>query len=147
MPAANHSAKLAETVMQALLGCAPVTGLVGARIYSGRAAQGSALPRLIWHEIASTPEHCHDSASSGDAGIENTIMQFDIEARTLSGCRALADEISACLSGATVSGTALLQACFRESGGYAQPLDQLTGDGMTEAHRLSVDYRILWRDA
>ena len=148
MPTTNHSANFAAALQAALADAVALSALIGARLYSGRAAQGSDLPRLIWHEISSLPDHCHDSATSSDAGIESTIVQFDCEARTLSGCRAVADAISAALDGAVIAGDdAILQACFRESGGRAQALDHLTGDGVTEAHRLSVDFRILWRDA
>lgn len=152
MPAVNHSAKMATSLMVAMKAHGALTALIGAgaacRLYSGRAAQGSALPRVVWHEITSTPEHTHDSATTADPGMEDTIVQFDIEARHLSGCRAVADAISEALNGAKPGGAAAdLQAAFRESGGFAQPLDYQTGDGITEAHRLSVDYRIIWRDA
>lgn len=152
MPTVNHSANLATSLMVALKAHAALTALIGSgsacRLYSDRAAQGSALPRVIWHEITSTPEHTHDSATSDDAGIEDSIIQFDIEDRKLSGCRAVADAISEALNGAKLGGAAAdIQAAFRESGGFAQPLDHQTGDGVTEAHRLSVDYRLLWRDA
>ena len=152
MPTINHSVNLAVSLMVALKAHAALTALIGSgndcRLYSGRAAQDSTLPRVIWHEITSTPDHTHDSATSDDAGIEDTIVQFDIEARSLSGCRAVADAISSALNGASPGGaSADIQAAFRESGGFAQPLDHQTGDGITEAHRLSVDYRLLWRDA
>ena len=80
--------------------------------------------------------------------MEDTIVQFDIEARRLSECRSVADAISEALNGASPGGAAAdIQAAFRESSGFAQPLDHQTGDGITEAHRLSVDYRLIWRDA
>ena len=152
MPTINHSVNLAVSLMVTLKAHAALTALIGSgndcRLYSGRAAQDSALPRVIWHEITSTPDHTHDSATSDDAGIEDTIVQFDIEARRLSECRSVADAISGALNGASPGGaSADIQAAFRESGGFAQPLDHQTGDGITEAHRLSVDYRLLWRDA
>ena len=152
MPTVNHSANLATSLMVTLKAHAALTALIGAgtlaRLYSGRAEQGSALPRVIWHEITSTPEHTHDSATTADPGMEDTIVQFDIEARALSGCRAVADAISEALNGASPGGAAAdIQAAFRESSGFAQPLDHQTGDGVTEAHRLSVDYRLIWRDA
>ena len=148
MPTINHSANLATALTAALSAAGALTAIVGTRIYAGRAAQKSALPRIIWHEISSQPQHCHDSATSSDPGTEDTIIQFDCEARTLTGCRAIADAIGEAINGATISGAAaLLQGCFRESGGFAQAMDHQTGDGVTEAHRLSVDYRILWRDA
>lgn len=148
MPTVNHSAKLAVSLMAALGAHGALTALVGTRIYGGRAAQGSPLPRVVWHEISSVPEHAHDSATTTDPGIEDTIIQFDVEARTLSGCRAVADAIGEALNGASPGGAAAnIQAAFREGGGFAQPLDHDSGDGEHEAHRLSVDYRILWRDA
>jgi hypothetical protein len=152
MPAVNHSVKMATSLMVALKAHGALTALIGVgtacRLYSGRAAQGSALPRVIWHEITSTPEHTHDSATTSDPGIEDSIVQFDVEGRTLSGCRAVADAISEALNGAKPAvGVADIQAAFRESGGFAQAMDYQTGDGVTEAHRLSVDYRLMWRDA
>ncbi len=152
MPAVNHSVKMATSLMVAMKAHGALTALIGAgtacRLYSGRAAQGSTLPRVIWHEITSTPEHTHDSATTSDPGIEDSIVQFDIEARALSGCRAVADAISEALNGAKPAvGVADIQAAFRESGGFAQAMDYQTGDGVTEAHRLSVDYRLMWRDA
>ena len=148
MPVSNHSAKLAASLMAALGAHAALTALVSTRIYGGRAAQGSALPRVIWRDISSVSEHTHDSATTSDPGIEDTIVQFDCEARTLSGCRAVADAIAEALNGASPGGaTADIQASFKEGGGFAQPLDHDSGDGVHEAHRYSVDYRILWRDA
>lgn len=148
MPAVNHSANLMTSLVAALKAHAPLFSLTGSRIFGGRAAQGSPLPRIVFHEISTNGDHQHDSGTTADAGVDDTIIQFDCEARTLSGCREVADAIGGALNGATgTDGPAELQACFRESGGYAQPLDEDTGDGVTESHRLSVDYRILWRDA
>ncbi len=147
MPTVNHSVKMVTTLRAALIAHAGIAALVGARIYGGRAQQGSALPRIIFHEIASTSEHTHDSATTTDPGIEETVIQFDCEGRTLSDARAVADTISEAINGAMIPGPpAHLQACFKDSNGFAQPLDLATGDGITEAHRFSVDYRILWRD-
>jgi hypothetical protein len=147
MPTVNHSVNFATSLQAALLAAVGLSALISARLYAGRAAQGSALPRVIWHEISSLPDHCHDSATSDDPGIEDTLVQFDCEGRTLSACRTVADAISEALNGATITGDqALLQGCFRESGSLSQAMDHLSGDGVTEAHRLSVTYRFLWRD-
>ena len=148
MPTINHSAKLAVSLMATLGAHAALTDLVASRIYGGRAAQGSPLPRIVWHDISSVSDHTHDSATTSDPRIEDTIVQFDCEARTLSGCRAVADAIAEALNGASPGGAAAdIQAAFKESGGFSQPLDHDSGDGVHEAHRYSVDYRILWRDA
>ncbi len=152
MPTINHSAKLATSLLALLKAHGALTALVGSgdscRIYGGRAAQNSAFPRVIFHEIFQGGDHQHDSATSADAGVAETIIQFDVEARTLSGCRAVADAIAECLDGASPGGTpANIQAIFREGGGGAQVMDHDTGDGVAEAHRLLTDYRIIWRDA
>lgn len=148
MPAVNHSAKLITTLRAALVAHAAIASQVAERIYGGRAPQGSDLPRIIFHEIASNSEHQHDSATNSDPGTEETIIQFDCEGRTLSAARAVADAIAEALNGAIIPGPpAHLQGCFKEGNGFVQPLDIQTGDGITEAHRLSVDYRILWRDS
>ncbi|MES2706078.1 MAG: DUF3168 domain-containing protein [Verrucomicrobiota bacterium] len=148
MPAVNHSANLAVSLVAVLRNHAPLAALVGARIFGGMAAQGSAMPRIIFHEISSNNDHQHDSATTEDPGIDETLIQFDCEARTLSAARAVTDAIAGVLNGAAPGGSpADLQGCFREPGGFAQPMDRDTGDGVAEAHRISVTYRILWRDA
>lgn len=152
MPAVNHSANLAASIRNALRAYAPMTALVGfgasARIYGGMAQQGSALPRIIFHEIAGTTDHTHDSATTTDPGIEETVIQFDCEARTLSECRAVADVLAAVFNGASPGGSpASIEASFKESGGFAQPMTYDSGDGVAESHRWLVDYRFLWRDA
>lgn len=151
MPTVNHSAKLAASIVAALAARAPLTALVGTRIFGGMAQQGSPLPRVIFHEIASTTDHQHDSATTSDPGIEETVIQFDCEARTLSGCRAVADAIAEVFNGARPGvigiGGADIQASFKDSGGFAQNMDHDSGDGVTESHRWLVDYRFLWRDA
>ena len=146
MPTVNHSAKLAAT-LTALLAASPASALVAARIYAAHAPQASALPRVVWHEIASMPSHCHDSATTSDPGLEETVIQIDIEGRTLTACRAVADAIAVSLDGGTYLGVAHILAGFRETSGSAQALDYSTGDGEAEAYRLSIDYRLLWRDA
>lgn len=144
----NHSANLITAVYAVLTSNADLSALVGSRIYGGRAAQGSALPRIIFHEISNVAEALHDTFTSNDPGIDDTVLQFDCEGRTLTDARAVADALSDVLHGViSNSADAEIQGAFRESGGFAQPLDYLTGDGVTEAHRLSVDFRFLWRDA
>ena len=147
MPTVNHSAKLAAAIMTALIGDTALSAIAGSRIYAGRAAQGSALPRIVWHGISTVSDHSHNSATTSDAGIDDSLVQFDCEARTMTGCHALTDALAAVLDGAAIHGGAAdLQACFRESGGFSQPMDLDTGDGVTEAHRISTTYRFLWRD-
>lgn len=147
MPAVNHSAKLAAAIVAAMRAHGDLSALVSTRIYGGIAAQGSALPRVIFHEISSVTDYSHDSASSTDPGVEDSIIQFDIEALTLSGCRSVADAIAGLFGGARITGaTANIQGAFRESGGFAQPLAYDSGTSVTEAHRVSVDYRFLWCD-
>ena len=152
MPAINHSAKLAQSVVTLLKAHANLTALIGAgslaRLYGGRAVQGSPLPRVIFHEITHTSEAQHDSATASDPGVDVSVLQFDCEARTLSGARAVADAIAEVFNGGAPGGSpADIQASFRDSGGFAQPMDHQAGDGVTEAHRISVDYRFLWKDA
>lgn len=141
MPAVNHSAKLAAT-LTAWLGT-----LAGGRVYCGRAPQGSPLPRIVWHEIVTTRDHAHDSGTTADAGVEDTVVQFDCEARTPTECRALADVLASLADGGTYSGPAIIQGGFRETGGAVEALDYATGDGMAEAYSISTDYRFFWRDA
>ena len=152
MPTVNHTAKLAASIVTLLKAHAALTALIGAgslaRLYSGRAVQGSALPRVIFHEISHVSEAQHDSATASDPGVDDSIVQFDIEARSLSGARAVVDAIAEVFNGAAPGGSpANIQASFRESGGFAQPMDYQVGDGVTEAHRISVDYRFRWKDA
>lgn len=148
MPTVNHSAYFAAALHAALTTHAPLTALVATRIYSGLAPQASALPRIIWHDITSTSDHEHDSATSDDPGTEESVVQFDIEARTMSDCRTITDALAGLLNGASIQGeTADLQGCWKDSNGFAQPLDYDTGDGVGEGHRLSIDYRFRWRDA
>ena len=89
MPTVNHSAYFAAALHAALTAHAPLAALVSTRIYSGLAPQGSALPRIIWHDITSASDHEHDSATSDDPGTEESVVQFDIEARTMSDCLSL----------------------------------------------------------
>lgn len=147
MPTINHSAKFAKALTSALAGHAALTALVSTRIFCGLAAQGSALPRIIWHDITSTTEHTHDSATTSDPGCEESVVQFDIEARTPSGCRAVADDLAELLNGASLThADALIQGAFKDSNGFSQAIEH-DSDGTGEGHRLSVDYRFLWRDA
>lgn len=151
MPSVNHSARLAASLITAMRGSSALTALVGsgssARIYGGMAVQGASLPRVIFHDVSTLNSHTHDSATTSDAGIDESIVQFDCEARTLSIARQVVDEISALLNGAIITGgSATIQASFRDSGGFSQPMAYDSGDGVAEGHRISVDYRIFWKD-
>lgn len=151
MPTVNHSSKLISSIVAAIKGNATVTALIGsgssARVYGGRAAQNSALPRIILHEISTTDDYQHDSATSTDPGITDSVIQFDCEGRTMTAARSVVDALAGLFGGAAItSTTAHIQAGFRESGGFSQPLDYDSGDGEDEAHRISTDFRFLWRD-
>jgi hypothetical protein len=147
MPTINHSAKFAKALTAALTGHAALTDLVSTRIYCSLAAQGSALPRIVWHDITSTSDHSHDSATTSDPGCEESVVQFDIECRTPSDCRAVADALASLLNGASLTHPdALIPGVFKDSNGFSQSLEHDT-DGTGEGHRLSVDYRFFWRDA
>jgi len=151
MPTINHSVKLISAIIAAIKGNAAITALIGsgasARLYGGRAAQNSALPRIIFHEISTTDDYQHDSGTSTDAGITESVIQFDAEGRTLTAARGLVDALAALFSGATItSATAHIQAGFRESGGFSRPLEHDSGDGEKESHRISSDFRFLWKD-
>jgi hypothetical protein len=148
MPAVNHSAKLAARLVAVLAASAPLSALVGSRVFGGLAPERSPLPRIIFHEISTVRDHQHDSATATDAGVDETLMQFDIEAGTPSAARAVSDALAETLDGAAFPGPpADLQACFRDAGEFGQPLDYDTGNGVAAAHRYSVTYRILWRDS
>lgn len=156
MPAVNHSANLFVTLVAALKGHAALVALIGAgaaaRLFAGRAAQGSALPRVIFHEISVVEDYTHDSATAADSGLTHTIVQFDCEGRTATAARAVMDTINEVLGGATIAGArpgvapANVQASFRESGGFGQDLAYDSGDGVAEGHRLSSSFKLIWRD-
>jgi hypothetical protein len=121
---------------------AAITALVGQRIYPGQAPQGAALPTILYHEIARPTEYTQDGFTHGVA-----VIQFDIDGRTATECRNIAEQLFNRLSGlSVVQGSTQFEGVFHDGAEFTSVSESLT-QGTTQAHRLSVDYRIQFRSA
>jgi len=125
-----------------LTGSAPITALVGSRIYASQAPQGAALPTLIYHVIAAPTEHTHDGH-----GLSEAIIQFDIDATTPTSARAVADTLADLIDGKRlIEGATNFEAIFHDGNEFTSVAESLT-QGTTQTHRLTVHYRFLHQPA
>jgi hypothetical protein len=123
-------------------GIAGLAALVGGRIYASQPPQGAPLPTLTVHVIASPTDYTHDGH-----GLDETVVQLDIDAATQTACRDVADAVLDGIGGKTITaGGTDFEAIFHDGVEITSVSDSLV-PGTTQAHRLSVDYRLLHRPA
>ncbi len=126
---------------QSLLKSLPaLTNKVGNRIYSGQAPQGVPLPTLIWNIIAAPSDYTHDGHA-----LEEVLIQFDMDGTTQTQCREVADALRGGLSGKRSQQSVTdFEAIFHDGNEFTTVNESVT-EGTTQTHRLTIDYRILWR--
>jgi Protein of unknown function (DUF3168) len=125
---------------QAIL--ASCSGPAGNRIYGSQAPQGTPLPAIVWHVIISLSDYTHDGHA-----LDETVVQLDIDGMTATECREVADAIREGISGKTIiQGQTDFEAIFHDDLEQTSVEESLV-PGTTQAHRLSVDYRLLHRPA
>ena len=143
---ANHHSNLAAAAVTAIREHDALGLLLGTRIYGVVAAQGSQLPRIVFHHITDSPSYDHDSASSEDAGVSESVYQFDCEGVTATQARGIVDSLDELFSGMSKKiGSADIQAAFSE-GIFSQQIKHDEDAGTNQGVRMSREIRFLWRD-
>ena len=130
-------------IRQELVDDTAVAALAVARVYPQMAAQGAALPYLVYSRISTDrPRHLLSAA-----GITSARVQVDCYASTYSGAKTLADKVRLCLDGlrATTIGSGSSTLFVRhialdsERDGFDNPID----GSQLGTHRIIQDF-IVW---
>lgn len=124
---------LGEALFSVLTGYAPLTALVGQRVFPGRIPQESATPALRYSVISGVPASSLSGAHADTA--KGSRVQVDAYARTYLEARSVADAVQLAL------------------GDLAQPTPGLSAwllgerdlfDDVTQLHCVSMDFNV-WR--
>lgn len=119
----------------ALIGAAPVSGLVGARVYPLKRDQKAGLPAITYQRISGAPLRSHD----GPAQLCQARVQIDCWADTYSAAKGLARAVCAAVDAAG-SATGVIRTAIRDS---ERDLSELEGD----LARISIDFTIWHMEA
>jgi hypothetical protein len=132
---------LEEVIVNQLRAYAPLTALVGTRIYPSTYPQNATLPVVIYQQTSRLPEYSHDGA----CGAEESRFQISSVAPSYSIARQTADAIRGALkpwedhqdvqSGITIGGV------FMED---ELPIYAAADVESQSTHHILGDYRFLW---
>jgi hypothetical protein len=84
-----------EGIVTFLKSDAPLTAVIGSRVYPMRLPQGETLPAVTYQRISSPPRSSHDGAST----LKNPRFQFKSWGETYADARTVADLLKAALDG------------------------------------------------
>jgi len=88
-------ALLEEAIKSRLTTFAGLTALIGTRAYPTRMPQNPVYPNLVFTEISNIPDY----VMGGQSGIARARYQIDCYADSVSGVKALAEQVRLALSG------------------------------------------------
>lgn len=108
----------------ALAAAAPITAIVGTRIFADVADGSTAAPYLVWQVISTAGETTHD----GNRGIEFPLIQFSCWASGKAAAIALASAVTGALDGNTLAGASNISFQFSNQSGTYEPDTKLFGE-------------------
>jgi hypothetical protein len=113
------------------------------RLFAGIAPQGAAQPTLVYNIIAVV----HDYTIEADAiPVREAVLQFDIDSQSVMTSRQVGDALFSTLSAKRLTqGATEFEGIFHD-GREDTTVEQSLVEGTIESHRLSVDYRIQFRN-
>jgi len=126
-----------QALHDALLADATVTGLVGERVYYGKAKQDTVSPYIVITKQSAPRMHSHDGAS----GLVNARFTFEIYAVSYLSVKTIAAAIQSVLQG--YSGTMGGAGGVYVNGCFYEDETDLSWELESDLHGLAVNYR-LW---
>jgi hypothetical protein len=114
------------------------------RLYAGQAPQGAAQPTMIYNFIAGVNTYTQEPDAMP---LREAVIQFDIDSQSFTTCRQVGDALFSALSARRLTqGSTEFEGIFHDDREDSTVEQSIVGSTTTENHRLSIDYRIQFRN-